>query len=1047
MPSPFESYLKQIRETPIAEQTEHTSRAALEDLLRRFASAGAPHDTSVQHEPKRERDKGAPDFKIKRRGMILGYVEVKEIGANLDKVLKSDQIKRYRELSDNILLTDYLQWIWIDRERVKGREILAYATDLEGRTIHLRPDRAEAVDKLISAFFSEPPQGIGRAQQLALALAARARLLRDFLTVELARQQVEHREGRLFALYEVFRTQVFHELTTQEFADAFAQMLAYGLFLARLNAGASETVTLDNVRAHIPGSFRLIRELVRFIEEMNEREYDDARWIVDEVLSIVNGLDLMAIHEDLSFRQRKAISRKVRAGDEEEHRLFEKDPFIYFYEDFLRAYDPAMRKSRGVYYTPPPIVNFIIRAVDDILKGTFGIRDGLADHKRVTVLDFACGTGTFLLEVFERIFDNIGGPDSGRAVPIVREHILKNLFGFEYLIAPYTIAHLKLSQYLKDKGHALHDDERLQVFLTNTLEPIEPQKNLMLPAIAAEVEAAQKVKDREILVITGNPPYSGHSKNKGAWIREKIDGYKYTIERRPDLTGANGLGPEEEVPLGERNPKWLNDDYVKFIRFAQLKMDAVEEGVVGIITNHSWLDNPTFRGMRQSLMRTFNQIYVLDLHGNAKKKEAAPGGGKDENVFDIEQGVAISVFVRRPGIESGVWRGDLWGKRLEKYRTVAEGTLQRDVKHFLAPSQPNYLFLQQDRSSAATYEKYYPVNKIFNDSSVGIVTGRDDLSVGFTKEWIVRRIEQFARQDTETSRREFGLGKDSTDWSVEGAHGDIIASGPNQGNFRELCYRPFDTRYTYYTGNSNGVHVRPRSAISRYMLTRNVALLFSRVTKDAPSALVTTSLVAHKSSTRYDITYFAPLLRGEAENLHTAFRDFLDARYSHHYLPEEVLGCIYAVLYAPTYRSRYAEFLRVDFPRIPFPKSRDNFDALAVIGSALIQVHLLRQTPKGGLADFRGKGDRIVEAMRYSPAEQAVFINKSQYFAPVPQPVWDFQIGGYQVLDKYLKSRKGRELSLDEITHVGAVADALAFTIEQMAKIDQAYLAAFPDRG
>jgi N-6 DNA Methylase len=476
----FDAYLRKIRETPLAEQTEHTSRSALETLLQQFASASAARGINVQHEPKREADKGAPDFKIKRRGMILGYVEVKEIGANLDKVLKSDQIKRYRELSDNILLTDYLQWIWIDRERVKGREILAYPTDLEGRTLRVAPERAEAVAKLIAAFFSEAPQGIGRAQQLALALAARARLLRDFLEIELTRQATEHREGRLHALYDVFRVQVFHELSTKEFADAFAQMLAYGLFLARLNAGVNDNVTLGNVRAHIPGSFGLIRELVRFIEEMSEKEYADARWIVEEVLSIVNGLDLAAIHEDLSFRQRKAINRKVRAGDEDEHRLFERDPFIYFYEDFLKAYDPAMRKGRGVYYTPPPIVNFIVRAVDDILKDKFDIRDGLADHKRVTVLDFACGTGTFLLEVFERIFDNIGGADTGRGDPIAHEHILKNLFGFEYLIAPYTIAHLKLSQYLKDKGHPLHDDERLQVFLTNTLEPIEPQKNMML---------------------------------------------------------------------------------------------------------------------------------------------------------------------------------------------------------------------------------------------------------------------------------------------------------------------------------------------------------------------------------------------------------------------------------------------------------------------------------------------------------------------------------------------------------------------------------------
>ena len=489
----FERYLLALRKTKIDEKTEHTDRAALQDLLQAFANEGA-NRTAVQHEPKRVADKGAPDFKITSRGLILGYVENKAIGEHLDKVLKSDQIRRYKTLSQNIILTDYLHFIWISKDGIQ-RETLCHTTDLENPRFRLHEDRIEAVGALLQAFFSTPPEGIGRAQQLALALAARSKLLHDYLGEELIRQERDHKQGRLYGLFQIFRDQVFHGLTLNEFADAFAQMLAYGLFLARLNSG-SEPVTLHNARQHVPGSFRLIRELVDFLTELEKSEYRDVRWVVEEVLSIVNALNLPAIHEDLSFRNRKAISRKVRAGDEEEHRLFERDPFIYFYEDYLKAYDAKTRKARGVYYTPPPVVNFIVRAIDDILKESFGMRDGLADNKRVTVLDFACGTGTFLLEVFQRIFDNIGSPESGRADPIVREHILKNLYGFEYLIAPYTIAHLKLSQYLRDQGHALRPDERLQVFLTNTLEPIHPQPNFLLPAITAEAEAAQTVKDK-----------------------------------------------------------------------------------------------------------------------------------------------------------------------------------------------------------------------------------------------------------------------------------------------------------------------------------------------------------------------------------------------------------------------------------------------------------------------------------------------------------------------------------------------------------------------
>ena len=616
----FDRYLLALRKTAVDEKTEHTDRAALQALLQSVADSGASA-VAIQHEPMRVAGKGAPDFKVTKRGLILGYVENKAIGENLSKVLKSEQISKYKTLSNNIVLTDYLHFIWINKYGPPQSERLCDQADLENPKFRLREDRVATVNKLLEGFFSTAPEGIGRAQQLALALATRSKLLHDFLGEELVRQEREHKQGRLYGLFQIFRDQIFHELTLNEFADAFAQMLAYGLFLARLNSD-SEPVTLDNARQFVPGSFRLIRELVEFLTVLNNVEYRDVRWVVEEMLSIVNALNLPAIHEDLSFRQRKAISRKVRASDEEEHRLFERDPFIYFYEDYLKAYDPAMRKGRGVYYTPPPIVNFIVRAVDDILKKRFGIRGGLADHKRVTVLDFACGTGTFLLEVFQRIFDNVGGPDAGRADPIVREHLLKNVFGFEYLIAPYTIAHLKLSQYLRDQRHALRGDERLQIFLTNTLEPVEPQVNFLLPAISAEVEAAQKVKDREILVILGNPPYSYQSRNTGSWITSKIDDYR----------SVDGQRMRERVTQG------LLDDYVKFIRFAQWKMENVEEGIVGIVTNHSWLDNPTFRGMRQSLMRTFDQIYALDLHGNAKKQERAPDGGDDQTSSTSNKG-------------------------------------------------------------------------------------------------------------------------------------------------------------------------------------------------------------------------------------------------------------------------------------------------------------------------------------------------------------------------------------------------------------------------
>jgi N-6 DNA methylase len=440
----FERYFLELRKAYADKGTEHSGRTALENFLNAVAARVAPK-VRIQQEPLRQGDKGAPDFKVTQTGMILGYVENKPIDTDLNRVLKSEQIKKYLDLTGNLLLTDYLHFIWIKGDSIQ-RDSLAFSTDLADPKFKLRGDRIESVCKLLDGFFSTPPRKIGQAQELAVELAKRGRLLRDYLSKELLRQERDQKGERLYGLYQVFHDQVFHELTLQEFADAFAQMLAYSLFLAKLNAG-NKAIDLHNVKQFIPGSFSLIRELAEFLDVLENDPYRDIRWVVEEILSIINSLDLAAIHEDLSFRQRR-VRRGIRAKSEEEARLFERDPFVYFYEDYLSRYDPELRETRGVYYTPPPVVNFIVRAIDDILKDkdVFGIRDGLADHKRVTVLDFACGTGTFLVEVFERIFENIGGPKSAKADLIVRDHMLKNIFGFEYLIAPYTVAHLKLSQ-------------------------------------------------------------------------------------------------------------------------------------------------------------------------------------------------------------------------------------------------------------------------------------------------------------------------------------------------------------------------------------------------------------------------------------------------------------------------------------------------------------------------------------------------------------------------------------------------------------------------
>lgn len=1027
----FNRYLLALRKTPIDEKTEHTDRAALQALLQAVADDSAA-EISVQHEPRRVADKGAPDFKITKRGLILGYVENKGIGESLDKVLKSDQIKRYKTLSQNIILTDYLHFAWINKDGIQ-RETLCHETDLESSKFRLKEDRVAAVSQLLQGFFSTAPEGIGRSQQLALALATRSKLLHDYLGEELIRQEREHQEGKLFGLFQVFRDQIFHELTITEFADAFAQMLAYGLFLARLNSG-SDPITLHNAREYVPGSFRLIQELVEFLTELTKDEYRDVRWVVEEVLSIVNALNLPAIHEDLSFRQRKAISRKVRAGDEEEHRLFERDPFIYFYEDFLKAYDAATRKARGVYYTPPPIVNFIVRAVDDILKDSFGIRDGLADSKRVTVLDFACGTGTFLLEVFQRIFENIGGPDTGHADLIVRDHFLKHIFGFEYLIAPYTIAHLKLSQYLSDQNHPLKKNERLQVFLTNTVEPVEPQAHLMLPAITAEVEAAQKVKDQEILVIVGNPPYSARSKNRGAWITAAIEPYKII----------------DGKPFGEKK-HWLHDDYVKFIRFAQMKMDAIDEGIVGVITNNSFIDNPTFRGMRQSLLASFDQIRVLDLNGSLRRKKQAIDGEADENVFDIEQGVAITLFVKRRKLEKGIWHAELWGERLHKYRVLASKPIEAIEWRRIEPISPYYFFKpRQSDASQEVYDSFRSIREMMPKSVTGIVTARDRLTIGFSRFELESAIQHFLSETDSAISTQGSNQKNTRGWDIIAAKNALTAKPDWRENFKAVDYRPFDQRWIAY--DRRLIDWGRWELMPSMLADNNYSLNLSRQVRGGVEwrhVFVGSNLFEHTyiSNRTSEIGYCFPLRISGKENFSPEFRAFLDSRFEHHFTADEILGYIYAIMHAPFYRARYAEFLCIDFPRVPFPESSDSFEALSQLGWALIQAHLLRELPRPGLAGYSGIGDHLVENVRYSTEEQAIWINKTQSFKPVPHAVWEFRIGGYQVLDKYLKSRKERVLTLDEINHVGAIADSLAFTVEQMTKIDQAYKTAFAERG
>jgi predicted helicase len=791
---------------------------------------------------------------------------------------------------------------------------------------------------------------------------------------------------------------------------------------------------------------------------------------VDSLAELLNRANISAILEDFGRSTRK------------------EDPVVHFYETFLGAYDQKMREARGVYYTPEPVVSYIVRSVDAILKKDFKLHDGLADaskikltrpkppgkgtetvetHK-VQILDPSTGTGTFLYSVIGQIYQAFAG-NKGMWPGYVQQNLLPRLFGFELLMAPYAVAHMKLGLLLRDTGYDFSSDERLRVFLTNTLEEAHELSGLPLFArwLAEEASSANQVKkETPVMVVLGNPPYSGHSANTSKWIAGLLRG----------SDGATGqkTGNYFEVdgtPLGERNPKWLNDDYVKFIRFAQWRIEQTGYGVLAFVTNHGYLDNPTFRGMRQSLMQSFNDIYLLDLHGNSKKKEKTPDGGKDENVFDIQQGVAIGLFVKcRQQQEkfARVYHADLYGTRESKYGVLAENDHTTTHWQLLQPQAPFYLFAPQDETLCSEYEQGKKITDIMPLNSVGIVTARDALTIHWGREDIWRKVNDFVNLAEDEARSKYGLGKDTQDWKVLSAQRDLRDSGLTQDKLAPLLYRPFDVRYTYYTGKPNGFHCRPRGEVMHQMLAgKNLAFNVTRSTKDKWDVSVSNSIIGHKALSAYDITSMIPLyiyshksdlfddsLPGKRRpNLAPEFIADLSARLQLDFVQDEcgdlrktfgaqdVFSYAYSVFHSPAYRARYVEFLKTDFPRLPLTSDVALFRSLCVLGKELVTLHLMEELP---ILETRYPvaGDNGVENVRYTePIDSVpgrVWINKMQYFEDVPPEVWGYYIGGYQVCQKWLKDRKGRQLSYSDLTHYQGIVAALTSTIKLELAIDNA---------
>ncbi len=1066
----LKEYLEGIKDlTP--EKNELTHRLFLHNLLDGLKDH-FNKEFKIEHEPNRDKQGGQPDFRISYQGLNIGYIENKRVGTNLNQLLKSDQVLKYLELNPNLMLTDYLNFVWVGKdennEPLIKREISIASLDELSKPLKPNPQTERDLIGFFKGFFNYEAAPITNAKDFATHLSAPTKYLKDALITYQKDMQVS-------SIFKNFKEYLYEELSSEDFSDAFAQTLTYSLFLAKLNH-PFEKINLDNVRSSIPKNFAVIREMADFLKKLDEIK--EIQWLLNEILSLINHVDMDSILKDLND---------------------DKDPYLHFYETFLSAYDPKLRESKGVYYTPDSVVKFIINALDSLLKTHFkdaplGLKSAL-DNENIKLLDFATGTGTFLLEAFRKALEMRKTSDGGTSTKEDKyQNLLKQFYGFEYLIAPYAIAHLNLSQAFKQEfKKPLKENDALQIILTNTL--IQPSEIAayrgLQPIFEKELKSAQKIKkDEKILIITGNPPYSGASENKGLFewevkatygiepefqtieveknvkLTDKIQTLLKSVQIQKQSGSKNALKELKKLHSkyklqNEKNPKWLLDDYVKFMRFAQNKIESLGHGLFGFISNNAFLDNPTFRGLRRSLLECYDELYILNLHGNARKKEETPQGAKDENVFNIKQGVSINLFVKKAQTtKQKIHYYDVYGQRAEKYAFLAQNDLNSIEWLEIAPRAPFYLLLPLETRLLDEYEQGFSVKDMFQISSVGIVTGRDHVVFHKDKKSLLKLLKDFSTLEPSELRRIYKIKKDSRDWRLEYAIKDIKANADNLEKYIVSCqYRPFDFYYTYYTGKSKSFIAYPRGEVFKHMLPppptnpktpnqtrKNVALNTPRQLKNNDKSwtqcFISSSINdqglssgGNGAGVNYPLYQFRD--PNYTENFTPEFRSFIDKHYSHSFEPLEILGYIYALLYSPNYRKRYEDFLKADYPKILFTNNKDLFRALSLLGIELIGLHVLNKESLNhsfeklkdatiGESCYKEEHDPII-SKKPSHNEQRLYINHSAYFRGVSQEIYDYRIGGYGVLDKYLKSHKNEPCNFDRVTNIIKV---IACTIE-----------------
>ncbi len=1047
---------------------EHSYRGDLETLIRTLV-----HGVEITNEPANVTDCGNPDYVLTKGKIPVGYIEAKDIGKDLNSKSYKEQFDRYKKALDNLIITDYI-WFQFFQNGELVHEIKI--GEIENNSVKPISKNFSKFENLIKDFSTHIGQTIKSSKKLAEMMAGKARLLQDILERAITSDEETKENTSLRGQYDTFKEILIHDLEPKGFADIYAQTLAYGMFAARLHDPTLDDFSRQEAAELIPKSNPFLRKLFGYIAGPD---------IDDRMVTVVDNLAEV-------FRATNVEQLLHNFGKSTQTN----DPIIHFYETFLAEYDPKLRKARGVWYTPEPVVNFIVRAVDDILKTEFDLPQGLADttktkikikvptndkrsktgyreaekevHK-VQILDPATGTGTFLAEVVKFIYNKNFKAMKGAWSGYVEEHLIPRLNGFELLMASYAMAHLKLDMLLTETGYKSTKNERLNIYLTNSLEEHHKDTGTLFSNwLSSEANEANHIKrDTPVMCVIGNPPYAVSSTNKNGWIDKLIADYK--------------------KDLNEKSYNSLSDDYVKFIRYGQYYIEKNGSGVLAYISNNSFIDGIVFRKMRKHLLECFDKIYILDLHGNAKKKEVSPDGSPDQNVFDIMQGVSINIFVKTGKKNKNklgqLFNYELYGKREFKYDFLCENSLQSVSWTSLKNKEPYFVFVQRDYTKRLIYNKGINLSKLFKTSGSGIKFRKDNLLVKnhFSANSVIEMISDIEQLDNSSILKKYQF-NETKDWKIEEQRNNF--QNANYKDITRVNYRPFDSRFAYYpVERINKIIPRgdSRRGLMKHMLKDNLAILLPRqaitekfgffVSKGLTDINYTGTAGQFGAGLTFPLYLYSEsdgqqtisqsaertpnlnvkILSEIAEKLSITFTNEREETINT-FAPIDILDYIYAVLHSPTYKEKYKEFLKIDFPRVPYPKDEKTFWSLVSLGGELRKIHLLESNNVENyitsyeMAENAENDHNVIttkigkkdwEVIDTEKQLGRIWINESKYFDNVPVTAWEFYIGGYQPAQKWLKDRKERELKFEDILHYQKIIVALTETDRIMKEIDK----------